>query len=123
MFILAINTQLKLQRTGELFTPGVDSKTLYELGLLGEGIALPNLGKNYKVFVESKGSGARHLACGTSLLYDHGEQVKSSMTIKNIATWLVIKFVILMMTLSLYTSGTISAAEGPSPDARLLRLF
>lgn len=74
---MSCNTQLKLQKTGELFSPDVDPKTLYELGLLGEGIVRPDLGENYVVFVQSKGPGARHLACGTSLLYDHGEHVST----------------------------------------------
>jgi hypothetical protein len=37
----------------------------------GEGIALKNFGDRYRVFIQSFGSGARHLLCDSSILYNH----------------------------------------------------
>jgi hypothetical protein len=37
----------------------------------GEGIALKNFGDQYRVFIQSFGSGARHLPCDSSILYNH----------------------------------------------------
>ena len=53
----------------------MDSKTLIEVGLCGERITKGIYGDEYIIFVQSKGSGARHLAAGTFLLYDHDEKV------------------------------------------------
>ena len=41
--------------------------------LYGEGITRSSFGKQYRVFIQSFGSGARHLPHGSSILYyDHG---------------------------------------------------
>ena len=59
-----------LQASGEYFTPGVDSRILKEESLLGEGVTKEGFGDIYRIFVQSKGSGARHLAAGTCLVYE-----------------------------------------------------
>ena len=43
------------------------------LKLYGEGIARSSFGDQYRVFIQSFGSGARHLPCGSWILYDHGD--------------------------------------------------
>ena len=58
-----------MQETGELFSPGVDPEELIRIGFLGEKITQPNL-KKHKVFIQSTGSGARHLPGGSTLLYE-----------------------------------------------------
>ena len=42
------------------------------LKLYGEGIARSTFGEQYRVFIQSFGSGARHLPDGSSILYNHG---------------------------------------------------
>ena len=55
-----------MQDTCEYFT----SKLPHDkLSLYGEGVRKPDYGK-YKVFVQSTGSGARHLPAGSFLLYE-----------------------------------------------------
>jgi hypothetical protein len=46
--------------------------------LFGEGIPRNRFGERYKVYIQSFGSGGRHLPGGTSILYNHGEQVISA---------------------------------------------
>ena len=43
--------------------------------LYGEGIARNKFGQRYRVFIQSFGSGARHLPGGSSILYNYGDQV------------------------------------------------
>ena len=43
------------------------------LGLCGEGIARNNFGDQYRVFIQSFGSGARHLPGDTHILYNHSD--------------------------------------------------
>ena len=43
------------------------------LELYGEGIALDSFGGKYRVFIQSFGSGARHLPGGSLILYDHSD--------------------------------------------------
>ncbi len=44
-----------------------------KLVLYGDGIARSSFGYQYRVFIQSFGSGARHLRRGSSILYFHGE--------------------------------------------------
>lgn len=41
----------------------------------GEGIPRNRFGGQYKVYIQSFGSGGRHLPGGTTILYNHGDQV------------------------------------------------
>ena len=41
------------------------------LNLYGEGIARSSFGDQYRVFIQSFGSGARHLPRGSCILYNH----------------------------------------------------
>ena len=41
--------------------------------LYGEGIARTNFGEQYRVFIQSFGSGSRHLPHGTYILYNHSD--------------------------------------------------
>lgn len=41
----------------------------------GEGIPRRRFGEHYNVFIQSFGSGARYLPKGSSILYNHGDQV------------------------------------------------
>ena len=43
------------------------------LKLYGEGIARSSFGDQYRVFIQSFGSGARHLPRGSWILYNHSE--------------------------------------------------
>ena len=43
------------------------------LGLYGNGIARNKFGDQYKVFIQSFGSGARHLPGGSHILYNHSD--------------------------------------------------
>ena len=43
--------------------------------LYGEGIARSTFGEQYTVFIQSFGSGTRHLPRGTYILYNHDHQV------------------------------------------------
>lgn len=49
--------------------------------LYGEGIARKSFGDQYRVFIQSFGSGARHLPHGTSILYNHSEDQVSMIII------------------------------------------
>jgi hypothetical protein len=49
----------------------------YAPKLFGEGIPRDRFGGRYKVYIQSFGSGGRHLPPGTSILYNHGGQVIS----------------------------------------------
>ena len=49
--------------------------TAGKLKLYGERIALESFGEEYKVFIQSFGSGTRHLPGGSYILYNHGDQV------------------------------------------------
>jgi hypothetical protein len=52
------------------------------LKLYGEGIARSSFSDQYRVFIQSFGSGARHLPSGTSILYNHSvDQVLSMLFI------------------------------------------
>ena len=52
------------------------------LKLYGEGIVRSRFGGQYRVFIQSFGSGARHLPKGSSILYNHSNnQVSISMII------------------------------------------
>ena len=62
-----------IQKTGKYYTPTADSIVLQQCGLIGEGVKKPTF-KNYSMFVQSTGSGARHLPINSTILY---EQVKS----------------------------------------------
>ena len=44
--------------------------------LFGEGIHRDRFGRRYKVYIQSFGSGHRHLPSGSSILYNHGDQVE-----------------------------------------------
>ena len=68
--IILINVYFE-QRNRYFFTPGPDviPETLQQYRLLGEGVKRPTL-DDYIVFVQSTGSGARHLPAGSRLLYD-----------------------------------------------------
>ena len=57
-----------LQKTGKYYHLDADSGTLRKNNLLGEGVTPQKIMK-YKVFVQSMGSGVRHLKTGTDLLY------------------------------------------------------
>ena len=46
-----------------------------DIKLYGEGIARSTFGEQYTVFIQSFGSGARHLPRGTYILYNHDDQV------------------------------------------------
>ena len=59
---------LILQETGKYYYPDAKSETLRSNNLLGEGVT-PQEIAGYKVFVQSMGSGVRHLKAGTDLLY------------------------------------------------------
>ena len=63
-----------LQDTGKLLTPGIDSNELRRMGFKGEGIKRSKFDEKYRVFVQSKGSGARHLAHDSYIIYE--QQVK-----------------------------------------------
>ena len=43
------------------------------LKLYGEGITRSSFGEQYRVFIQSFGSGARHLPGDSSILYNHSE--------------------------------------------------
>ena len=47
------------------------------LKLYGEGIACSSFGERYRVFIQSFGSGARHLPNGSNILYNHDDQIVS----------------------------------------------
>ena len=52
------------------------------LKLYGEGIVSSRFGDQYRVFIQSFGSGTRHLPKGSSILYNHSnDQVSISMII------------------------------------------
>ena len=57
-----------LQEADKYFNLEADPKDLREKGLFGEMVLRPSLSM-YKVFVQSTGLGARHLAGGSTLLY------------------------------------------------------
>ena len=63
------------QNTVKYYTPQVDSDTLLANGFKGEGITRAKFNDMYRVFVQSKGSGKRHLAAGTSVLYEKQTRV------------------------------------------------
>ena len=46
-----------------------------KLKLYGEGIAHSNFGEQYRVFIQNSGSGARHLSRGSTILYNHYDEV------------------------------------------------
>ena len=46
-----------------------------DIKLYGEGISRSTFGKQYTVFIQSFGSGARHIPRGTYILYNHNDQV------------------------------------------------
>ena len=48
------------------------------LNLYGEGIARSSFGEQYRVFIQSFGSGARFLPRHSSILYNRGDQVDSN---------------------------------------------
>ena len=52
----------------ELFSPGIDAEGLKSHQLMGNKVSRPSF-KVFKVFVQSTGSGVRHLKGGTSILY------------------------------------------------------
>ena len=47
------------------------------LKLYGEGITHSSFGDQYRVFIQSFGSGARHLPHGSSILYNHDDEMVS----------------------------------------------
>ena len=59
-----------LQKTGKYYTPTADSSVLKQCGLIGEGLKRPTF-ESYRVFVQSTGSGARHLAINSTILYEY----------------------------------------------------
>ena len=59
-----------IQDTRRYYTPTTDCSVLQQCGLIGEGVRKPTF-ERYKVFVQSTGSGARHLPIGSMLLYEH----------------------------------------------------
>ena len=59
-----------MQETEKFFTPTADSSVLEQCGVIGEGVKRPKF-EGYRVFVQSTGSGARHLPIGSMLLYEH----------------------------------------------------
>ena len=60
-----------LKQYSTLFPPQQDFTG--RLKLYGEGIAHSSFGDQYRVFIQSFGSGARHLPRGSSILYNHSE--------------------------------------------------
>ena len=66
--ILAMYIQ---ETDSEIFlTPKASSSVLEQCGLIGEGVKRPTF-EDYRVFVQSTGSGARHLPIGSMVLYEH----------------------------------------------------
>ena len=57
-----------VQETKQYFNLDTDPKELCEKGMIGETVLRPSLSK-HKMFVQSTGLGARHLAGGSALLY------------------------------------------------------
>ena len=51
----------------------LDQPKALGLKLYGEGRARSNFGEQYRVFIQSFGSGARHLPQGSSILYNHSD--------------------------------------------------
>ena len=64
-------TIITIQASRKLYTPKVDSNILREEGLLGEGISQPYFSDEYRVFVQSMGSGKRHLQAHTHIILDN----------------------------------------------------
>ena len=63
--------QGQVQKSGKLYTPKGDSSVLQSEGLLGEGVSIrPNYGDVYRVFVQSMGSGKRHVQANTFVIYE-----------------------------------------------------
>ena len=59
------------------------------LKLYGEGIVRSSFGDQYRVFIQSFGSGARHLPKGSSILYNHSnDQVSISIIINVYWHWI-----------------------------------
>jgi hypothetical protein len=50
------------------------------LKLYGEGIARSSFGDQYRVFIQSFGSGARYLPRGSSILYNYSEDQVTSLS-------------------------------------------
>ena len=67
--ILAI--YIMQETDSEIFlTPTAGSSVLEQCGLIGKGVKRPTF-EDYRVFVQSTGSGARHLPIGSLVLYEH----------------------------------------------------
>ena len=62
-----------IQKTGKYYISTANSSVLQQCGLIGEGVKRPTF-ENYRMFVQSTGSGARHLPINSTVLY---EQVTS----------------------------------------------
>ena len=58
------------------------------LKLYGKGIARSSFGEQYRVFIQSFGSGTRYLPRGSSILYNHGDQVGSNCVLDLSLQWL-----------------------------------
>lgn len=67
-----------LQESGKFFKPGIGPrpKEICSKKLCGERVLRPSLDK-YRLFVQSTGSGARHLAQGSILLYEVAKSIIS----------------------------------------------
>ena len=63
----------KIKKWFQLAPPEQVTVTAGRLKLYGEGIARSRFGDQYRVFIQSFGSGSRHLPRGSSFLYNHGE--------------------------------------------------
>ena len=61
-----------------------------KLKLYGEGIPRSNFGEQYKVFIQSFGSGARCLPKGSKILYNHCEKVCNWILISAIMNSIII---------------------------------
>jgi hypothetical protein len=58
-----------------------------KLKLYGEGIARSSFGDQYRVFIQSFGSGTRHLPRRSRILYFHGEDQVASIIIIMSVSW------------------------------------
>ena len=61
----------------QLVQPNIFAVGPGRLKLYGEGIARSSFGEQYRVFIQSFGSGARHLPCGSAILYNYDDRTVS----------------------------------------------
>ena len=69
MLFYSFQTCICIQETGKYYTPTAGSSVLQQCGLIGEGVKRPTF-EDYRMFVQSTGSGARHLPINSTILYE-----------------------------------------------------